>query len=37
MDTLNEAELKLFAKFLTDSIAIQEQMTRDFLARHGKS
>jgi DNA-binding MarR family transcriptional regulator len=32
-----EAELKLFAKFLSDSLAIQDQMTRDFLARHGKS
>lgn len=32
-----EAELRLFAKFLTDSLAIQEDMTRNFLARHGKS
>lgn len=31
-----EAELRLFAKFLTESVEIQEQMTRDFLARHGK-
>ena len=32
-----EAELKLFVKFLSDSIAIQERLTRDFLERHGKS
>lgn len=32
-----DAELRLFAKFLTDSLAIQEEMTRNFLARHGKS
>ena len=31
-----EEELKLFAKFLSDSIAIQERMTREFLERHGK-
>lgn len=31
-----EAELRLFAKFLTDSLSIQEEMTRDFLARHNK-
>ncbi len=31
-----EAELRLFAKFLTESVAIQEEMTRDFLARHNK-
>jgi DNA-binding MarR family transcriptional regulator len=32
-----EAELKLFVKFLGDSIAIQERLTREFLERHGKS
>jgi hypothetical protein len=31
-----EAELRLFARILADSLAIQEAMTRDFLARHGK-
>jgi DNA-binding MarR family transcriptional regulator len=31
-----EAELKLFVKFLGDSIAIQERLTREFLERHGK-
>jgi DNA-binding MarR family transcriptional regulator len=33
----SEAELKLFQQILTDSLVLQEQMTRDFLARHGKS
>ena len=32
-----ETELKLFVKFLSDSIVIQERLTRDFLERHGKS
>jgi DNA-binding MarR family transcriptional regulator len=32
-----EAELGLFQRILTDSLALQEGMTRDFLARHGKS
>ena len=32
-----EAELKLFAKFLSDSLAIQERMTQEFLARHGRA
>ena len=32
-----ETELKLFVKFLSDSIAIQERLTRDFLERNGKS
>lgn len=31
-----EAELRLFTKFLTDSVAIQDEMTREFLKRHGK-
>jgi DNA-binding MarR family transcriptional regulator len=31
-----EAELKLFAQILEDSLGIQENMTRTFLARHGK-
>ena len=32
-----EAELRLFARILEDSLGIQEEMTRDFLARHGKN
>jgi DNA-binding MarR family transcriptional regulator len=32
-----EAELRLFAKILADSMGIQDEMTRNFLARHGKS
>jgi len=32
-----ETELKLFVKFLSDSIVIQERLTRDFLERNGKS
>jgi DNA-binding MarR family transcriptional regulator len=31
-----EAELRLFARILEDSLTIQETMTREFLARHGK-
>lgn len=31
-----EAELRLFAEILEESLAIQEEMTRTFLARHGK-
>jgi DNA-binding MarR family transcriptional regulator len=31
-----EAELRLFARMLEDSLAIQEEMTRKFLARHAK-
>lgn len=33
----SEAELKLFARFMADSLAIQETMTREFLERHGKN
>jgi DNA-binding MarR family transcriptional regulator len=29
-----EAELKLFQQILMDSLKLQEEMTRDFLARH---
>ncbi len=36
MGKYTEAELRLFARILADSLAIQEAMTRDFLARHGK-
>jgi DNA-binding MarR family transcriptional regulator len=31
-----EAELTLFARILTDSLSVQEEMTRTFLARHQK-
>lgn len=31
-----EAELRLFARMLEDSLAIQEEMTRKFLARHAR-
>jgi DNA-binding MarR family transcriptional regulator len=31
-----EAELRLFKRILEDSLAIQQAMTFDFLARHGK-
>ena len=30
----SEAELRLFAQMLQDSLAIQEETTRKFLARH---
>jgi DNA-binding MarR family transcriptional regulator len=32
----SEAELRLFAQMIGDSLAIQEEATRAFLARHGK-
>jgi DNA-binding MarR family transcriptional regulator len=32
-----EAELRLFARIIEDSMGIQEEMTRNFLARHGKT
>jgi DNA-binding MarR family transcriptional regulator len=32
-----EAELRLFARILEDSLTIQEEMTETFLARHGKN
>lgn len=32
-----EAELRLFARILEDSLSIQVAMTRDFLARHEKT
>jgi len=32
-----EAELRLFARMLEDSLAIQEEMTQAFLARHSKN
>ena len=33
----SEAELKLFVGMLQDSLAIQDEMTRKFLARHSKA
>jgi DNA-binding MarR family transcriptional regulator len=33
----SEAELRVFAEILRESFAIQEQMTRDFLARHNQA
>lgn len=32
-----EAELRIVQQVLNDSLALQEQMTRELLARHGKS
>jgi DNA-binding MarR family transcriptional regulator len=32
----SEAELRVYAQILRESFAIQDQMTRDFLARHNK-
>lgn len=37
LEKYTEAELTLFARILADSIGVQEEMTRAFLARHQKS
>jgi DNA-binding MarR family transcriptional regulator len=36
LEKYTEAELRLFARILADSLAVQEEMTRAFLARHHK-
>jgi DNA-binding MarR family transcriptional regulator len=33
----SEADLKIFAEVLSDSLALQEEMTRRLLERHGKA